>query len=67
MTSTCKRVTQTRRDLGVEADPDIPIPDQPPGKNIKKGVHGYYGSNYASDFGEAVPVISVQTVPVQLG
>ena len=28
---------------------------------------GYYGSNYASYFGKAVPVISVQTVPVQLG
>lgn len=25
---------------------------------------GYYGSNYATNFGEAVPVISVQTVPV---
>jgi len=25
---------------------------------------GYYGSNHATYFGEAVPVISVQTVPV---
>ena len=28
---------------------------------------GYYGSNCATHFGEVVPVISVQTVPVQLG
>jgi GDP-mannose 4,6-dehydratase len=32
--------------------------------NAKYAFNGYYGSNYATVFGEAVPVITVQTVPL---
>lgn len=40
-----KRQSQTRRDLGVEPDPDVAIPDQSPGRNIKQGVHTSEGKN----------------------
>jgi RHS repeat-associated protein len=30
-----KRQSQLREDLGLNKDPDTPIPDQPPGKNLK--------------------------------
>jgi hypothetical protein len=34
-----RRQSQTRRERGLDPDPDTPIPDEPPGKNLKEGVH----------------------------
>ena len=30
-----RRQSELRRKFGIEPDPDVPIPDQPPGRNIK--------------------------------
>ena len=35
--------SQTRREMGVNPDPDTPLPDQGPGKSIKDGVHSSDG------------------------